>query len=175
MDTTSYVQSAASFFTPETIRTGVSVGPDRKDRISVCPLPRIFTEVPPTSMTSTFLPEGPLASTSLIKDRSGASAGACPIVARPRLAAGDDLALITLAHPLEDGGLGFDHVQGNALLNHVVCGATTRLRNHSTATDPNPPADRPDRDRIFPTQPNFFCFMAYHKAFALTQRVFHLV
>src|SRR6516164_11822631 len=71
-----------------------SVGPDRKDRISVCPLARIFTEVPPTSMTSTFLPEGPLASTCLIKDPT-ASAGACPIVARPRLAAGDDLALIT--------------------------------------------------------------------------------
>src|SRR6516162_7322597 len=132
MDTTSYVQSAASFFTPETIRTGVSVGPDRKDRISVCPLARIFTEVPPTSMTSTFLPEEPLASTCLIKDPT-ASAGACPIVARPRLAAGDDLALITLAHPPEDGGHGFEHVQGNALLNHVVCGATTRLRNHSTA------------------------------------------
>src|SRR6516162_6850991 len=165
MDTTSYVQSAASFFTSETIRTGVSVGPDRKDRISVCPLARIFTEVPPTSMTSTFLPEGPLASTCLIKDPT-ASAGACPIVARPRLAAGDDLALVTLAHPLEDGGLGFEHVQGNALLN---CSTTQPL------TDPNPPADRPDRDRIFPTQPNFFCFMAYHKAFALTQRVFHLV
>src|SRR6516162_1374648 len=175
MDTTSYVQSAASFFTPETIRTGVSVGPDRKDRISVCPLARIFTEVPPTSMTSTFLPEGRLASTCLIKDPSAASAGACPIVARPRLAAGGDLALITLAHPLEDGGLGFDHVQGKALLNHVVC---ERLRDCATTqplTDPNPPADRPDRDRIFPTQPNFFCFMAYHKAFALTQRVFHLV
>src|SRR6516165_7223098 len=91
MDTTSYIQPAASFFTPETIRPGVSVGPDRKDRISVCPLARIFTEVPPTSMTSTFLPEGSLASTSLIKDPRATSARVCPIVARPRLAAGDDL------------------------------------------------------------------------------------
>src|SRR6516225_1139174 len=105
MDTTSYVQSAASFFTPETIRPGVSVGPDRKARISVCPLARIFTEVPPTSMTSTFLREGPLARTSLDKDPSAACARASPFVAHPRLAAGDDLTLITLAHPLEDGGL----------------------------------------------------------------------
>src|SRR6516162_6103802 len=95
MDTTSYVQSAASFFTPETIRPGVSVGPDRKDRISVCPLARIFTEVPPTS---------------LIKDPSAACPRASPFVAHPRLAAGDDLTLITLAHPKRMAGLDFDHV-----------------------------------------------------------------
>src|SRR5262245_35327113 len=99
MDTTSYVQSAASFFTPETIRPGVSVRPDRKDRISDCPLARVFTEAPPTSMTRTFLPEGPLASTSLIKDPRAASARTCPTVARLRLAEGDDLTLITTAHP----------------------------------------------------------------------------
>ena len=49
--------SAASFLTPETIRLGVSVGPDGNDRRSCCPLARILTEVPPTSTTSTFLTE----------------------------------------------------------------------------------------------------------------------
>src|SRR6516165_8510899 len=104
METTSYVQSAASFFTPETIRVGVSVGPDRNDRIAVCPLARIFTEVPPTSTTSTFLPEESLASTSLIRDPNSASNGACRIVARSRLTADNDLTPITLTHPLEIAG-----------------------------------------------------------------------
>src|SRR3974390_1704798 len=57
----SYAQSAASFFALDAIRPGVSIGPDRKDRLSVCPVARIFTEVPPTSMTSTFLMEERLA------------------------------------------------------------------------------------------------------------------
>src|SRR5438045_2321748 len=55
IETTSYLQSVASFFTPKTIRLGVSVGPDRNDRLSVCPVARIFTDVPPTSMTNTRL------------------------------------------------------------------------------------------------------------------------
>src|SRR5262249_39837792 len=101
---------SASFFTLETIRLGVSIGPDRNDRTSVCPLARIFTEVPPTSMTSTFLPEGPLASPSLIKDPSAASGRPCRVLERLRVAIGDDLTLIAPAHPLEHGGLGFDHV-----------------------------------------------------------------
>src|SRR5689334_8367342 len=36
------------------------------------------------------------------------------------------------------------------------------------------PADRPDGRRIFPSQPNFFSFMAENQGFALTQRVLHL-
>src|SRR5262249_855589 len=36
------------------MRLGVSFGPDRNDRLSGCPVARIFTEVPPTSMTSTL-------------------------------------------------------------------------------------------------------------------------
>src|SRR5262245_42887253 len=120
MDTTSYVQSAASFFTPKTIRPGVSVRPDRKDRISVCPLARTFTEVPPTSMTSTVLPEGPLASTSLIKEPRAASARTCPIVARLRLAEDDDLTLMTLAHPLRGRRAGFDHVRQVPQINNEV-------------------------------------------------------
>ena len=36
------------------------------------------------------------------------------------------------------------------------------------------PTDCPHRQRIFPSQLNFFCFMADHKAFAFTERVFHL-
>src|SRR5262249_54045394 len=39
----------------------------------------------------------------------------------------------------------------------------------------NPPTDLPDHNRIFPSQTEFFCFMADHQAFACTQRVFHLV
>ena len=46
------------FFTPDTMRLGVRAGPDRNDRLSVSPLTRIFTEVPPTSMTSTLLTKG---------------------------------------------------------------------------------------------------------------------
>jgi hypothetical protein len=38
----------------------------------------------------------------------------------------------------------------------------------------SPAADRPDGRRIFPTEPNFFRFMADHQGFALAQRVFHL-
>src|SRR5215510_3272403 len=53
----SYVHPMASFFTPDTFRLGVKVGPDGNDRRSVCPVARILTEVPPTSTTSTFLAE----------------------------------------------------------------------------------------------------------------------
>jgi hypothetical protein len=52
----------------------VSIGPDRNDRISDCPLAKIFTEVPPTSMTRTLLPDGGLANASLIKDATAGSA-----------------------------------------------------------------------------------------------------
>src|SRR5215471_16912209 len=45
----------------------------------------------------------------------------------------------------------------------------------STLTGSSPPADRPGRDRVLPSELNFFRFMADHKAFALTERVFHLV
>src|SRR5262249_39896745 len=57
IDTTSYVQPRASFFTPDTICLGVNVGPDGNERSSFCPVARILTEVPPTSTTNTFLPE----------------------------------------------------------------------------------------------------------------------
>src|SRR6516162_5553110 len=39
----------------------------------------------------------------------------------------------------------------------------------------SPPANRPDDRRTFPSQLNFFGFMADRKAIPLTQRVFHLV
>ena len=51
----SYIQSPASFLTPETIRLGVSVGPDENDRRSLCPVARILTELPPTSTAITAL------------------------------------------------------------------------------------------------------------------------
>src|SRR5499433_4540705 len=54
IDTTSYVQPRASFFTPDTICLGVNVGPDGNERSSFCPVARILTEVPPTSTTNTF-------------------------------------------------------------------------------------------------------------------------
>src|SRR5262249_51843120 len=43
------------------------------------------------------------------------------------------------------------------------------------STGCNPPTDLPDRNRIFPSQTEFFCFMADHQALACTQRIFHLV
>src|SRR5262245_8328147 len=53
-----------------------------------------------------------------------------------------------------------------------------RLRGDCATTQSptgrNPPTDRPAHNRIFPTQPKLFCFMADHQEFACTQRVFHL-
>jgi hypothetical protein len=37
------------------------------------------------------------------------------------------------------------------------------------------PADWPHGERIFPGQLKFFCFMTDHQAFALAQRILHLV
>ena len=39
----------------------------------------------------------------------------------------------------------------------------------------SPPANRTDGERIFPSQLDFFRFMADHKAFTFTQRVLHPV
>src|SRR5580704_1795240 len=64
IDTRSYIQSPASFLTPETIRLGVSVGPDKNDRRSLCPVARILTELPPTSTASTALTEDFIATSS---------------------------------------------------------------------------------------------------------------
>src|SRR5579871_188291 len=55
IDTTSYRQSPASFLTPETICLAVNVGPDANLRDTRFPETRIFTWVPPTSTTSTFM------------------------------------------------------------------------------------------------------------------------
>src|ERR1700745_1330922 len=55
MDTASYFQSVASSFTFSTISCGVNVGPESNLRSSVWPVARIFTCVPPTSITSTFM------------------------------------------------------------------------------------------------------------------------
>src|SRR5262245_32205433 len=55
METTSYCQSSASFCTPATMDSGDSVGPDGNFRGSDCPVARIFTFVPPTSTTRTFM------------------------------------------------------------------------------------------------------------------------
>src|SRR5260370_34426669 len=54
MEIASYVHPRASFLTPATICSGVSVGPETNSRCSSCPVARIFTWVPPTSMTRTF-------------------------------------------------------------------------------------------------------------------------
>src|SRR3954468_211838 len=97
MDTRSCAHPAASFLTPETIRLGVNVGPDGNERRSCCPLARILTEVPPTSTTSTFLTEDFFAT----PDLSGRAA--------LRLSA-SDLDFTMSARPLENVGLGADHV-----------------------------------------------------------------
>src|SRR5215470_6130827 len=55
METVSYFQSAAIFFTPATICPAVSVGPEANLRGSLSPLTRILTCVPPTSITKTFM------------------------------------------------------------------------------------------------------------------------
>src|SRR3954465_10579896 len=93
----SCVHPTASFLTSVTIRLGVSVGPDGKDRRSCCPLARILTEVPPTSTTSTFLSEDFFAA----PDRSGRAV--------LRLSA-SDFDFTRSALPLEGVGLGADHV-----------------------------------------------------------------
>src|SRR6186997_2806827 len=93
----SCVHPTASFLTSETIRLGVSVGPDGKDRRSCCPLARILTEVPPTSTTSTFLTEDFFATT----DRSGRA------VLRLRAS---DFDFTASARSLEDVRLRPDHV-----------------------------------------------------------------
>jgi hypothetical protein len=55
IDTTSYLQSPASFLTLETICCAVIVGPDSISRLSCSLLARILTWVPPTSMTRIFM------------------------------------------------------------------------------------------------------------------------
>src|SRR5215510_10109548 len=95
IDTRSYVQPRASFFTPDTICLGVNVGPDGNERSSFCPLARILTEVPPTSTTNTF----PAADAFATSARSF----------RARWATGRDFAFTALARSLEHGGLGTDH------------------------------------------------------------------
>src|SRR5262249_41018689 len=54
-DAASYFQSPASSLTPRTICSAVSPGPEGNSRRSSCPVARIFTCVPPTSTTSTFM------------------------------------------------------------------------------------------------------------------------
>src|SRR5262245_23808497 len=97
IDTRSYVQPRASFFTPDTICLGVNVGPDGNQRSSFCPLVRILTEVPPTSTTNIFLPEDVFA-TPTRRCR--------PVLRR---GAGRDFAFTALARSLEHGGFGTDH------------------------------------------------------------------
>ena len=69
------------------MRPGVSLGPDRNDRLSACPVARIFTEVPPMSMTKTRLTRGRRRATALRDDFR------CRIAVRLRLPANDDLTL----------------------------------------------------------------------------------
>src|SRR5262249_3386479 len=52
---TSYCQSAASFFTPATIFSGVRPRPDGNFNGCLWPLASILTLFPPTSITSTFI------------------------------------------------------------------------------------------------------------------------
>ena len=50
-DTTSYFQSAVSFFTPATMARGVSFDPESIVRFKVWPVTSSLTRVPPTSTT----------------------------------------------------------------------------------------------------------------------------
>src|SRR5215471_21796931 len=58
IDTTSYCQSAVSFFTPATMARGVSRGPESIVRFNVCPVTSSLTRVPPTSTTRILLGDG---------------------------------------------------------------------------------------------------------------------
>src|SRR5512133_855225 len=55
MEIAPYSQSDESFRTSDTILFGVRVGPESNCRWIRCPVARIFTWVPPISMTSTFI------------------------------------------------------------------------------------------------------------------------
>src|SRR6266487_1579494 len=57
MDITSYFQSRVRFLTPATIALAVMAGPEGNFMGSCCPVARIFTLVPPISITSTFIIE----------------------------------------------------------------------------------------------------------------------
>src|SRR5437762_3110900 len=59
MDITSYFQSRVRFLTPATIALAVMAGPEGNFMGSCCPVARIFTLVPPISITSTFIIEVP--------------------------------------------------------------------------------------------------------------------
>ena len=47
--------------------------------------------------------------------------------------------------------------------------------SNANCSSASPPADRPNRERMFFGQPNFFCFMPDEQAFALSQSVLHLL
>src|SRR5262245_27796204 len=53
METRPYFHPLESRLTPDTMRWGVRFGPETNLRDSSCPVARIFTWVPPTSMTRT--------------------------------------------------------------------------------------------------------------------------
>src|SRR5512132_347419 len=53
MDTRPYFHPLERRWTPDTMRCGVRFGPETNFRGSFCPVARIFTWVPPTSMTRT--------------------------------------------------------------------------------------------------------------------------
>src|SRR5215467_1554554 len=53
METHPYFHPLESRLTPDTMRWGVNPGPETNFRGSSCPVARIFTCVPPTSMTRT--------------------------------------------------------------------------------------------------------------------------
>src|SRR5262245_36742425 len=57
-DTTSYSQSAVSFFTPATMARGVSRGPESMVRFKVCPVASSLTREPPTSTTRILFDDG---------------------------------------------------------------------------------------------------------------------
>src|SRR6266496_3018289 len=59
MDITSYFQSRVRFLTPATIALAVMAGPEGNFIGACCPVARIFTLVPPISITSTFIIEVP--------------------------------------------------------------------------------------------------------------------
>src|SRR6266496_2791438 len=59
MDITSYFQSRVRCLTPATISLAVMAGPEGNFIGSCCPVARVFTLVPPISITSTFIIEVP--------------------------------------------------------------------------------------------------------------------
>jgi len=119
----------------------VSLGLDANDRASVCPVVRIFIEVPPMSTTSTLLTAGRLAVSFLIEDLRVIFPPSCRIVARLRLAADEDLTVMVPANPVDwdlimyrARGAGHHTRHGRSCVRTFICGATALIQSLSDKT-----------------------------------------